>query len=70
MRGLGIGVGDEVIIQGYTFIATLSSIIYVGATPVFCDIDLDTYSMSVESVEEDNSKDKSHNTCLCKWKAC
>ena len=52
MRGLGIGVGDEVIIQGYTFIATLSSIIYVGATPVFCDIDLDTYSMSVESVRK------------------
>lgn len=52
MRGLGIGRGDEVIIQGYTFMATLSAIIYVGATPVFCDIDSDTYSMSVESVRK------------------
>lgn len=52
MRGLGIGRGDEVIIQGYTFIATLSAIIYVGAIPVFCDIDRDTYSMSVESVRK------------------
>ena len=52
MRGLGIGRGDEVIIQGYTFIATFSSIIYTGAKPVFCDIDKDTYSMSLESVKK------------------
>ncbi len=52
LRGLGIGRGDEVIIQGYTFIATLSAIIYAGATPVFCDIEKDTYGMSASSVED------------------
>lgn len=49
LRGLGIGRGDEVIIQAYTFIATISAIIFTGATPVFCDIDKDTYSMSADS---------------------
>ncbi len=36
---LGIGPGDEVIVSGYTFIASISSIIYAKAIPVFAEID-------------------------------
>ena len=52
MQGLGIGRGDEVIVPPYTFIATVSSLIYAGATPVFADIDPETYNLSPESAEK------------------
>ena len=37
--GLGIGPGDEVIVPGFTFIASISSIVYAGAIPVLAEID-------------------------------
>ena len=52
LRGLGIGYGDEVILPPYTFVATLSSIVFAGAAPVFADIDRGTYDISPASVEE------------------
>ncbi len=39
LAALGIGPGDEVIVPGYTFIASISSIIYAKAIPVFAEID-------------------------------
>src|SRR5262249_5456107 len=37
--GLGVGPGDEVIVPGYTFIASLSSIIFARAVPVLAEVD-------------------------------
>jgi dTDP-4-amino-4,6-dideoxygalactose transaminase len=47
----GIGPGDEVITVPMTFVATVAAIIYSGATPVFVDIDPDTWTMDPGRVE-------------------
>jgi perosamine synthetase len=49
---LGVGLGDEVIVPDVTWIATAAPITYVGATPVFADIDSKTWCLSAESFEE------------------
>ena len=47
---LGIGPGDEVIVPDLTWIASAAPISYVGATPVFADIDENTWCLCAESV--------------------
>lgn len=48
----GVGGGDEVITVPMTFVATSWAISYVGANPVFVDVDPATYTMNVEQVEK------------------
>ncbi|GIE95224.1 DegT/DnrJ/EryC1/StrS family aminotransferase [Paractinoplanes rishiriensis] len=50
LGALGIGPGDEVIVPGYTFIASIAAIVYAGATPVLAEID-DTLNLDPADVE-------------------
>ena len=52
LMALGVGPGDEVVVPDITWIATSAPVSYVGATPVFADIDARTWCLSPESFEE------------------
>ncbi len=52
LRALNIGKNDEVITVAFTFVATTEAIGIVGATPVFVDIDENTFNMDVNKIEE------------------
>jgi AraC-like DNA-binding protein len=52
LRAKGIGFGDEVLVPPYTFVATVSAVICVGATPVFVDIEEDTFNMDPDKLEQ------------------
>lgn len=47
---LGIGPGDEVIVPSLTFISTATSVLHVGATPVFADVDPETFNLDPADV--------------------
>lgn len=49
LAALGVGPGQEVIVPGYMWIATLAAVVHRGAIPVLCEID-DTYTMSPEDL--------------------
>ena len=46
----GVGPGDEVIVPGYTFIATATAALELGAIPIFADVDPHTYTLDPDSV--------------------
>jgi len=51
LLSLNIGKDDEVLTTNFSWISTASVISMVGATPVFCDIDISTYHMSLDSIK-------------------
>ena len=68
----GIGPGDEVIVPSFSFIATANSPLFVGAKPIFADIEKETYGLSPDDVAEKiNRKTKAimpihYGGCPCK----
>ena len=48
LRAAGIGPGDEVIVPAYTFVSTATSVLMVGAIPIFADIDSTSYCLDPE----------------------
>jgi dTDP-4-amino-4,6-dideoxygalactose transaminase len=48
----GAGSGDEVIVPSFSFIATANAVRYVGATPVFADVDVETGNVTAKTVEQ------------------
>lgn len=51
VRALGIGAGDEVLVPSFTFAASVNVLLYEGATPVFVDIEPETYNLNPADVE-------------------
>jgi perosamine synthetase len=51
VRGLGIGEGDEVLVPSFTFAASVNAILYERATPVFVDIEPQTYNLDPRDIE-------------------
>ena len=63
LHALEIGVGDEVIVPPYTFVATIDVVFLVGALPVFVDTDPETFQINPERIEEkitENTSCKQH----------
>jgi dTDP-4-amino-4,6-dideoxygalactose transaminase len=52
MAIMGVEAGDEVICQSFTFCASANPIIYLGATPIFVDSELDSWNMCPELLED------------------
>lgn len=48
---LDVGMGDEVIVPDYTFVASASAVVATNAIPIFCDINSDTFIMDVDKVQ-------------------
>lgn len=52
LMALNVGKGDEVIVPDFTFPATAIAVMNVGATPVFVDVDMETYNVTTREIEK------------------
>ena len=50
LRAMGVGPGDEVVCPSFTFYATVEATVNAGATPVFCDVDPQSFCVTPETV--------------------
>jgi perosamine synthetase len=51
VAALGLKPGDEVIVPAFTWVATANVVEYMGARPVFCDVDLETFNIDTGQIE-------------------
>ena len=51
VAALGLGPGDEVLVPAFTWVSTANVVEYLGATPVFCDIRIETFNVDVAEIE-------------------
>ena len=51
LLALGIGDGDEVVVPTFTYIASVNAIKYCGATPVFVDVEIDSFNIDATRIE-------------------
>src|SRR3954453_2935561 len=51
LRALGVRPGDEVVVPSFTFYASVEAVAAIGATPVFCDVDRETFCLTRATVE-------------------
>lgn len=51
LMAIGVGVGDEVIVPGFTYIATAEAVALLGAKPVFVDVEEKTYNLNPQLIE-------------------
>ena len=51
LRAIGVGPGDEVVVPSFTFYASAEAIPPTGARPVFCDVDLETFCVTADTVK-------------------
>jgi dTDP-4-amino-4,6-dideoxygalactose transaminase len=56
LKALGIGPGDEVIVPAFSYVATANVVELVGATPIFVDIEIDTFNINAKLIEEKITK--------------
>lgn len=61
LEAVGIGRGDKVIVPSFTFVASANAVEYTGAEVVFCDIDLRTFNIDVDSMVKVLEHDKGKN---------
>lgn len=59
LEAMGIGQGDKVIVPSFTYVASANSVEYTGAEVVFCDIDLKTFNIDENLLENIIKKDSS-----------
>lgn len=52
LMALGIGRGDEVIVSDWTFVASASAVVSVGAVPILCDVNADTFLIEPTEIEK------------------
>src|SRR4051812_18304967 len=52
LLALGVKPGEEVVVPSFTFYASVEAIASIGATPVFCDVDSETFCVTRATVED------------------
>ena len=59
LAAYGVGPGDEVIVPAFTWVATANVVMYCGATPIFADVDINTYNINItDALSKVTSKTK------------